>query len=293
MNLDAIKRKLDELNNSEQGNVDNSDKFWSAPFGKSQIRIVPSVFNPDNPFTELKFHNKLAKYPILALSNFGEQDPVEDLIEKLRETSDKENWSLSGKLTPRPRYFVPVIVRGEEEKGVRIWSISVTVYKALLTLAADEEIGDYTDIANGTDMVVEKVKKDPFPEITVRAKRTSSPLSENKDEIEKWLKDQPDPMTLFRKPDYNFIKKKLKEYLDPSSATESTEKVNSKVSEDVKKVAPKEEEAPVAEVKLSKPVASVTKAATQKSAASKFDDLFGDDDDKIHDTPDDKLPFDD
>jgi len=293
MNLDAIKKKLDELNNSEQGNVDNSDKFWSAPFGKSQIRIVPSVFNPDNPFTELKFHNKLAKYPILALSNFGEQDPVEDLIEKLRETSDKENWSLSGKLTPRPRYFVPVIVRGEEEKGVRIWSISVTVYKALLTLAADEEIGDYTDIANGTDMVVEKVKKDPFPEITVRAKRTSSPLSENKEEIEKWLKDQPDPMTLFRKPDYNFIKKKLKEYLDPSSATESTEKVNSKVSEDVKKVAPKEEEAPVAEVKLNKTAASVTKAAAQKSAASKFDDLFGDDDDKIHDTPDDKLPFDD
>lgn len=287
MNLDAIKKKLNELNNSEQGNVDNSDKFWSAPFGKSQIRIVPSMYNPDNPFTELKFHNKLAKYPILALSNFGEQDPVEDLIEKLRETSDKENWSLSGKLTPRPRYFVPVIVRGEEEKGVRIWSISVTVYKALLTLAADEEIGDYTDIANGTDMVVEKVKKDPFPEITVRAKRTSSPLSENKDEIEKWLKDQPDPTTLFRKPDYNFIKKKLKEYLDPSSATESTEKVNSKVSEDVKKVAPKEE---VAEVKLSGPAASVTKAAVQKSAASKFDDLFGDDD--SIDTPDDKLPFD-
>lgn len=287
MNLDAIKKKLDELNNSEQGNVDNSDKFWTVPFGKSQVRIVPSMYNPDNPFTELKFHNKLAKYPILALSNFGEQDPVEDLIEKLRETDDKENWSLSGKLTPRPRYFVPVIVRGEEDKGVRIWSIGITTYKALLTLAADEEIGDYTDIANGTDMVVEKVKKDPFPEITIRAKRTSSPLSENKEELEKWLKDQPDPAELFRKPDYNYIKKKLKEYLDPSTATESTEKVEAKVDEDVKKVAPKEETP--AELKLNTTTAPATKKAVQKSTTSKFDDLFGDD--SSMDTPDDKLPF--
>lgn len=287
MNLDAIKKKLDELNNSEQGNVKNSDKFWTVPFGKSQVRIVPSMYNPDNPFTELKFHNKLAKYPILALSNFGEQDPVEDLIEKLRETSDKENWSLSGKLTPRPRYFVPVIVRGEEDKGVRIWSIGITTYKALLTLAADEEIGDYTDIANGTDMVVEKVKKDPFPEITIRAKRTSSPLSENKEELEKWLKDQPDPTELFRKPDYNYIKKKLKEYLDPSTATESTEKVEAKVDEDVKKVAPKEETP--TELKLNTTTAPATKKAVQKSTTSKFDDLFGDD--SSMDTPDDELPF--
>lgn len=287
MNLDAIKKKLDELNNSEQGNVNNSDKFWTVPFGKSQIRIVPSMYNPDNPFTELKFHNKLAKSPILALSNFGEQDPVEDLIEKLRETSDKENWSLSGKLTPRPRYFVPVIVRGEEDKGVRIWSIGVTTYKALLTLAADEEIGDYTDITNGTDMVVEKVKKDPFPEITVRAKRTSSPLSENKEELEKWLKDQPDPTELFRKPDYNYIKRKLKEYLDPSTAIESTEKVEAKVDEDVKRVAPKEETP--AELKLNTTTAPATKKAVQKSTTSKFDDLFGDD--SSMDTPDDELPF--
>ena len=190
-------------------------------------------------------------------------------------------------MTPRPRYFVPVIVRGEEDKGVRIWSIGITTYKALLTLAADEEIGDYTDIANGTDMVVEKVKKDPFPEITIRAKRTSSPLSENKEELEKWLKDQPDPTELFRKPDYNYIKRKLKEYLDPSTATESTEKVEAKVDEDVKKVAPKEETP--AELKLNTTTAPATKKAVQKSTTSKFDDLFGDD--SSMDTPDDELPF--
>lgn len=291
MNLDAIKKKLEELNSQSQGRVDNSDKVWAPPFGKSQVRIVPSAYNADNPFTELKFHNKISKFPILALSNFGEQDPVEDLIERLRETSDKENWSLSGKLTPRPRYFVPVIVRGEEDKGVRIWSISEVVYKALLTLASDDEIGDFTDITDGTDMIVEKIKKDPFPEISVRAKRTSSVLSEDKEQVEKWLKDQPEPISLFKKPDYEYIKKKLKEYLNPNAvAEEKSETVETKVSEDVTKVtAPKVE---AQEVKAEQPVKRVmtlVEGLPKKANATmaKFDDLFGSD----GDTADEKLPW--
>ena len=145
MNLDLIRKKLAQINEQSQEKQDNSALKWIPANGKSQIRIVPSVENPDNPFTELMFYNKLSKYPILALTNFNEQDPVEEFIETLRATDDKDNWSLSGKISARPRYFVPVIVRGEEDKGVRIWSISTTIYKALLSLAADEEIGDFTD----------------------------------------------------------------------------------------------------------------------------------------------------
>ena len=101
------------------------------------------------------------------------------------------------------------------------------------------------------------------------------------------MKDQPDPTELFRKPDYNYIKRKLKEYLDPSTASEPAEKVEAKVDEDVKKVAPKEETP--AELKLNTTTAPATKKAVQKSTTSKFDDLFGDD--SSMDTPDDELPF--
>ena len=185
MDLSLIKQKLQQINEQSQERQDNSALRWVPGNGKSQIRIVPSVENPDNPFTELMFYNRLGKYPILALTNFNEQDPVEEFIETLRATDDKDNWSLSGKISARPRYFVPVIVRGEEDKGVRIWSISSTIYKALLSLAADDEIGDFTDIQNGTDMIVEKTPPTTpgaFADITVRARRSSSPLSEDKEE---------------------------------------------------------------------------------------------------------------
>lgn len=288
MDLNAIKAKLNKLNDSNASRVDNSDKFWKVPEGETQIRIVPSKFNPADPFTELKFHTAICKYPILTLSTFGEQDPVEQLIEKLRETSDKENWSLSGKISPRPSYFVPVIVRGEEDKGVRIWRISMTVYKALLTLAADDEIGDFTDIVNGTDMVVTKTKPaspGAYPEITVRARRSSSPLSDDKNKIKTWLTDQPDPKTLYRHSEYDYVKKQLETYLKGGNLAGEATPVGEK--KDTTETTQAKVEQPVKE-----PVKPVFKAKVVQTTASKFDDLFGDSEKTEEtETEEDTLPF--
>lgn len=281
MDLEKIKAKLAQLNDENAGRTDNSDKFWKVPNGDTQIRIIPSKYNPNDPFTELKFHNTLSKFPILALSNFGEQDPVEQLIEKLRETSDKENWSLSGKISPRPRYFVPIIVRGEEDKGVRIWSISSGVYKALLTLAADDEIGDFTDIVNGTDMVVTKTppaSPGAYAEISVRARRNSSPLSKDENQIKEWLENQPKPIDLFRKPDYNYTKKQLENYLN-GKATTGPAVPSGDEKEDESKSKDGDFQLKAKDVKVEQPKQPAKKVSTKESTASKFDDLFGDEGD--------------
>lgn len=283
MNLDLIKKKLEQINEQSQERQDNSALRWIPANGKSQVRIVPSVDNPDNPFTELMFYNKLSKYPILALTNFNEQDPVQEFIDTLRATDDKDNWSLSGKISARPRYFVPVIVRGEEDKGVRIWSISTTIYKALLSLAADEEIGDFTDIKEGTDMIVEKTPPatpGAFADITVRAKRSSSPLSEDKAELKKWLTEQPKPLDLFRKPTYDWLKKQLKAYVEGKPVEDTPSPTEEKKEEAPKTEFKVQEEAP-------KPA---PKPAPKKSVTTKFDDLFSDDEDKSA-GEEEKLPW--
>lgn len=272
MDLSLIRKKLEQINEQSADRQDTSGLRWSPANGKQTVRIVPSVENPDNPFTELMFYNKLSKYPILALTNFGEQDPVEEFIQTLRATDDKDNWSLSGKISARPRYFVPVIVRGEEDKGVRIWSISATIYKSLLTIAADEEYGDFTDINNGFDLVVEKTPpatQGAFADITVRAKRTESKLSEDKAEIKKWLTEQPKVLDLFRKPTYDWLKKQLKAFIEG--------KPDVPVAAD-EKAAPAAEEAPKEEAPAAKPVAK--KPVPKQSVTTKFDDLFKDDDEE-------------
>lgn len=316
MDLNKIKQKLQELN-SESNQVNAANIFWRPDFGESTIRIVPSKFDKDNPFTELYFHNVLDKYPVLALTNFGEQDPVVQLIEQLRMTSDKENWSLSGKLSPRPRYFVPIIVRGEEDKGVRLWSIGPTIYKALLQLASDPEIGDFTDVANGCDMKVNKVQAQPYPETTIRAARSNSPLSADPKQVEKWLTEQPDPREAFRKPTFDRLKQLLAAYLSPgSNQTTTNNKTGETVKEEVNRVKENtenkrkvvtveqavEEGTKVGDVIMArdpKPKAGEDKIQIPErslktkpaSAASKFDDLFSDDDDESDPAGNDDLPF--
>jgi hypothetical protein len=79
MNINAIRAKLDSLNNNGQDRekTDYSKLFWKPEIGKQTVRIVPSALNPEYPFTELKFHYGIGKYPMIALSNFGKQDPIE------------------------------------------------------------------------------------------------------------------------------------------------------------------------------------------------------------------------
>lgn len=223
MDLSQIKNKLAELSsdNTEREKVDYEKVFWRPTTGKHQIRIVPSIYDPTFPFTELKFHYGIGQYPMIALSNFGKQDPVEEFVKELKKTSDRDNWSLAGKLTPKSRFFAPVVVRGEEDKGVRLWGFGKTIFKALLSLAEDEDIGDYTDVVNGFDMIVEQVQGNPYPETTVRIKPKMTPLSDNNNLVDSWLKTQPNPLEVYTEYDYEFIKKQLQNYISPGESEAS------------------------------------------------------------------------
>ena len=271
MNLDHIKAKLAGLNNNgnDREKIDFDKIFWKPTNGKHNVRIVPSVYDPSFPFKELKFHYGIGKFPIIALSNFGKQDPIEEFVKELRKTSDKENWSLSGKISPKTRIFAPVIVRGEEEKGVRLWSFGTNIYKALLALAEDEDIGDYTDVMNGYDMVVEQTPGNPYPTTTVRIKPKTTALSADNAKVDLWLKEQPNPTDSFTQFDYEYIKKQLQAYLNPGEEVTQAPAVPTESSE------------PAAAADLEATLGShktdftlETAAAGKQNTVSKFDDLF-------------------
>jgi len=265
MDLNQIKNKLAELNtdnnSSQKDKIDYEATFWRPTPGKHQIRIVPSVFDPTFPFTEMKFHYGVGQYPMVALSNFGKQDPIEEFVKELKKTSDRDNWSMAGKLTPKSRFFAPVVVRGEEDKGVRLWGFGKTIFKALLALAEDEDIGDYTDVVNGFDMVVEQVQGNPYPETSVRIKPKMSPLSDNNDLVDSWLKVQPNPKEVYTQYDYDFIKKQLQSYLSPNSEDSSDDEMN------------------IGSLGNDSSVSNYTAEASPNKGAStvdKFDDIFAD-----------------
>jgi len=229
MDLSKIKNRLDNLNQaSKPKNTEKKDYtliYWKPKSeGKFQIRFVPSKLNKDNPFQEIFMHYGIGKFPIVALTNWGENDPVVEFSKKLRTSSDSENWRLAKQLDPKMRVFAPVIVRGEEEKGVRLFEFSKTLYMELLSVADDEDYGDFTDINQGFDFVVTatKVQDRPGFGLSLRPKPKQTPLSDNADTIKTWLENQPILLEERYKYTYDKLKEELQTFISGGEEQEDT-----------------------------------------------------------------------
>ena len=280
MDLSMLKQKLDTLQQKQSTGQkrDYSLTFWRPTVGKQQIRIVPSAFNSKNPFTELKFYYGITNKVMLSPLNYGEKDPIALFASKLREEYNKENYVLAKKLDPKTRIFAPVIVRGEEDKGVRLWQFGKLIYEELLSLAVDEEIGDYTDIVGGRDLTIETVGPEAtgtqYNKSSVRVRLKTTPLSSDAKQVETWTKEQPDPSAEFKKFTFDEMKSALEKWLAPETDEEGA--IISEPNGDF------DETAQPAQSKFS---LDTTKAKQTKT--DKFDSLF--DEDKSNEPND--LPF--
>ena len=238
MDLSLLKQKLDGLQQKPQSSGQKTDYtkiFWRPTVGKQQVRIVPSAFDSKNPFKELKFYYGITNKVMISPLNFGEKDPIYLFAQKLREEYNKENYILAKKLDAKTRIFVPVVVRGEEDKGVRLWQFGKQVYEELLALAVDEENGDYTDVAGGRDLTVETVGPEstgtPYNKSSVRVRLKTSPLSEDSTTVETWLKEQPNPEELFKRYTFDEMKVALEKWLAPEDAAEEGDIISEPASD--------------------------------------------------------------
>ena len=278
MDLSMLKQKLDTLQQKTPVGGQKRDyslTFWRPTVGKQQVRIVPSAYNDSNPFSELKFYYGITNKVMLSPETWGEKDPIALFANKLREEYSKENYLLAKKLDAKTRIFAPVIVRGEEDKGVRLWQFGKLIYEELLSLAVDDEIGDYTDIVSGRDLTIETVGPEStgtqYNKSSVRVRLKETPLSADASQVETWQNTQPDPKAEFKKFTFDEMKSALEKWLAPE------ENESGDVSEPTGP-------APAAAPKSN---FSLDTSNVKQTKTDQFDSLF---DDKKGNEPDD-LPF--
>ena len=126
-NIKALAARLKQFEDGQKAN-EFSKLIWRPKEGINNVRIVPYKFNPDSPFIELQFYYNLGGKHYLAPITFGKPDPVQEAIETLLASGDESHKIVAKKLAPTTRTYAPIIVRGEEEKGVRFWGFGVHVY---------------------------------------------------------------------------------------------------------------------------------------------------------------------
>ena len=227
INMELMRRKLATLRGENKGN--GNSVFFRPDDGDTDIRIVPA---PDgDPLKEMFFHYNVGNHQggiMCPKRNFGERCPICDFASSLwreaAENNDEESKKLAKSLFVRTRYFSPVVVRGREDEGIKVYGYGKTAYELLLGYILDPEYGDVTDINEGTDITLtytKPTKPGAFPQTNLKMRRNTSPLIEDVDAISPLLDRMPDFDSLFERLTPEQIDAILDEQLASDGSAES------------------------------------------------------------------------
>ena len=227
IDMGLMRRKLATLRGENKGN--GNSVFFRPDDGDTDIRIVPAP-NGD-PLKEMFFHYNVGNHQggiMCPKRNFSERCPICDFASSLwreaAENNDDESKKLAKSLFVRTRYFSPVVVRGREDEGIKVYGYGKTAYELLLGYILDPEYGDVTDINEGTDITLtytKPTKPGAFPQTNLKMRRNTSPLVEDVDAISPLLDRMPDFDSLFERLTPEQIDAILDEQLASDGSAES------------------------------------------------------------------------
>ena len=96
IDFEAIRKKLDRLS----GAARNRSVMWKPTEGEEHVvRLLSFPDNDGQPFKELWFYYGIGNNRgLLAPYQFDNEDPIQELITKLRDDGSKESYELAKKL---------------------------------------------------------------------------------------------------------------------------------------------------------------------------------------------------
>ena len=219
IDFDAIRKKLGQLSGA------NSKRrvMWRPQEGETTtIRLIAFTDNDGNPFKERWFYYNIGNNPgLLAPYQFGKPDPINELIQKLKDEGSKESYELAKKLYPKMRCYAAVIVRGEEDQGVRLWAFGKTVYQNLLNIMLDPDYGDITDPFEGHDIKVTASKQagNKFTTTDVMPRPKETALG-TKAQVKEWTNSVPDLDDIYSMKSYEQLENIINAWLQGDEADE-------------------------------------------------------------------------
>ena len=243
MAIDMSKMRARKQALENRGNGGGS-YFWRPQDGEQTIRIVPTA--DGDPFKDFWFHYNVGNNSgfLSPKKNFGEDDPLDAFVRKLFNEGTEDSIKMAKNLMARQRFFAPVIVRGEEAKGVRVWGFGKMVYEQLINLVLNPEYGDITDPDTGTDLVLHygKPAGASFPQTKLTPRRRPSQLCDEANGGDEYcaelLESIPDFNSLFERKTPEEVGVMLDAFLLGDDGAEQTSTESTKYTNDSSSTVP-------------------------------------------------------
>lgn len=253
-NLNAIKKKIADLSGGRDGsNRKRRPKLnWFKPkLGENnspnsfELRFLPYQDADGQPFQEVSYydHKSLSERRIVAPAQFGMDDPIIDFLDELRQEGTSDSWKLWNTLRAKDRFYAPVLVRGEEDRGVQVWELNAKILKDIYAILAHPDYADedMMDPEEGFDFTLrvtdtgKKFGKYPVKNYDIQPRRKPSKLATTKKAREDLLESVPNLEEYFKSlvPDGEFLNKTIENFAqkmldgDSSSNGENSSDKNS------------------------------------------------------------------
>ena len=242
VNRDAILKKRDRFRNPEKYKTgdQNDSPFWKIPDGHSSVRIVTPA--DGDPFKEVYMHyltfngqspnGRRKEAVVCPKRQFGQRCPICELATNLWFNGTPQDQTVAKKLFARERYYSPVLIRGSEEIGVKVFGYSSKMYNKMLDWVADESgqgTAEFLDTDDGYDVLVRRTPAagpGAFPTTEIDLARNTTPLTEDKGFEDTLYENMPVIEELWGTPTFDEIDVILKAWLgegaDPEQVSNET-----------------------------------------------------------------------
>jgi len=237
--LDAIRRRMQALS--------GTPKFAKFDVGEYKIRVLP--WNPADPLPEGDMFPTLFFYnlgegrdwvQIAAPYQFDKPDPIRELLDELWKGSEDDK-AIAKKLRASGSTYVAFIDKNALGKGVQVWRLpggfaGQKLHQKLLGYFVDaeilEETDDWTDPKKGFDLKLtvtdggKKFNGKTVLEYDIDIARKPSKLTEDAEQLKKWLESRPSTKDYYTLESYEAIKAKLDKWIaaGPPPAAPSDDK---------------------------------------------------------------------
>jgi hypothetical protein len=285
IDIEAIRRKLAQLNREKTP----SKKWKPQEVGNTKIRVLPwpaKLTSEGTPFIERYFYY-IGNDIVLTPKQFGEEDPVDEIIHALWKSKEQADKDTAKKIMPKMKAYLPVLVKGEEDKGVQLFEFTHAIYKRLLGFYMDEDGGDICDLTEGFDLKVTMSDNGRMwngkkqLDMTIDLGK-QGPLNKwfagDDSKVEELLKNQPDvdDILKFSRKSTTEVKMLLDKWLAGADASESDEGTTrgKSASDELDKLA--DEVVTPEKKKTSKKADDGVKPETSKALDDAFEDLMND-----------------
>jgi len=165
--------------------------------GTTRIRIRPAPDQVDWAVECTSFYLGQEVKGVFSAVTLGDDCPVMEKYEKLRDSKKSGDKDIAKLMTPRTKYLVAAVIYEENGKGIdvknseKMVQVPTGVYNAMLDFFLDPDMGDFTDAEEGYDLKIKRTGKGKQDtEYTLIPVQKSSPIPKD-------YSEEVDPLDVF------------------------------------------------------------------------------------------------